>query len=265
MIFSSPKPFREAMQANQVRQLLPTDLSSAMLAEIDPQILAHSRFSAKVTSVDHLDVIDHFVNKLTDGKTDLATARLGIKQFLADTGYEPDPALKGTLQDFSSDLRTNLQLRINVQQAQGYGWWKQGQDPDLLDAYPAQEFLRVEAREKERSDWPQRWQAAGGQIFEGGRMIALKNDPVWETLSRFGLPYPPFDFGSGMGVEDISRKEAEALGLISPGETLEPEDLGFDDDLAAPLAGISQTIRAALELTGIGKFDKLGVFRALLQ
>lgn len=39
-------------------------------------------------------------------------------------------------------------------------------------------------------------------------MIALKSDRVWTNFSRFGRPYPPSDFGSGMGVEDIDRDEA---------------------------------------------------------
>lgn len=52
----------------------------------------------------------------------------------------------------------------------------------------------------------------GGKI-RGGRMVALKSAPVWTNLSRFGRPYPPFDYGSGMGMEDIGREEAVELGL----------------------------------------------------
>ena len=37
-------------------------------------------------------------------------------------------------------------------------------------------------------------------------------------LSIFGEPFPPFDWGSGMGVMDVSRKEAIALGLITEEE-----------------------------------------------
>ena len=38
-------------------------------------------------------------------------------------------------------------------------------------------------------------------------MVALKEDPVWTRISRFGQPWPPFDFNSGMGVEDVSHDE----------------------------------------------------------
>ena len=46
-------------------------------------------------------------------------------------------------------------------------------------------------------------------------MIALKDDPVWTGISAFGNPFPPFDFGSGMGVRNISRKEALELGVLT--------------------------------------------------
>ena len=46
-------------------------------------------------------------------------------------------------------------------------------------------------------------------------MIALKNDPVWTALSRFGRPWPPFDYDSGMGIADIDRETAETLGLLA--------------------------------------------------
>ena len=70
-------------------------------------------------------------------------------------------------------------------------------------------------RKKERGTtyWQNRWKNAGGK-FHGGRMIALKDDPVWTKLSAFGTPYPPFDWGSGMGVRDIDRKTAIDLKLI---------------------------------------------------
>ncbi len=60
-------------------------------------------------------------------------------------------------------------------------------------------------------------------------MIALKSDAVWTNLSRFGRPYPPFDYGSGMGVEDVDRDEAIELGLLPKDE---PVDEVPDFDLA---------------------------------
>jgi len=53
-------------------------------------------------------------------------------------------------------------------------------------------------------------------------MIAEINSPIWKNISRFDLPYPPFDFNSGMGVVDIERSDAIKLGLI-------PEDEPTDE------------------------------------
>lgn len=62
--------------------------------------------------------------------------------------------------------------------------------------------------------WDVRWQGAGGRLYHG-RMVAIKDDPIWIKISAFGNPFPPFDFGSGMGVRNISRKEALELGVLT--------------------------------------------------
>lgn len=80
-----------------------------------------------------------------------------------------------------------------------------------LSAFPAQELIRI-CDSKTPRDWTDRWNLAGGKTF-GGRMVALKDDPIWTRISRFGIPWPPFDFGSGMGIRDIDYDEAVKLGL----------------------------------------------------
>jgi hypothetical protein len=111
-------------------------------------------------------------------------------------------------------------------------------DPDLLDLWPAQELIRVMARKVPRSTWRQRWQEAGGEFFDG-RMVALKTSPIWANLSVFGLPYPPFDYGSGMGLRDVSREDAIALGLLSESDTLTPEEIPFPATAEANLPDVS--------------------------
>ena len=49
-------------------------------------------------------------------------------------------------------------------------------------------------------------------------MIALKTSPIWAALSRFGNPFPPFDWGSGMGVRAVSRRDSIALGVVTDNE-----------------------------------------------
>jgi len=104
------------------------------------------------------------------------------------------------------DADTNLKMK------HGYRQFIESQDADLLDVWPCQELLEDEVC-NEPCNWPERWVQAGGKLY-AGRMIARKDDPIWLAISRFNLPYPPFDFGSGMGVRDIDRSESESLGII---------------------------------------------------
>ncbi len=112
-------------------------------------------------------------------------------------------------------------IRMNVEFWPGYKKCIQSCDPLAFNAFPAQELFRAESRLHTR-DWPSRWTDAGDDFYGGGRMIALKSDPVWTAISAFDLPYPPYDYGSGMWVRDISREETESFGLIEPGESIEP-------------------------------------------
>ena len=117
------------------------------------------------------------------------------------------------LTNIASESRIKLVLDTNRSQAQGYARFKRSSSGGALLAFPAQELVRVR-NSKEQRDWQARWTAAGGTLI-AGRMIALKTDAIWVKLNRFGVPYPPFDFNSGMGVRDISRREAIALGVMS--------------------------------------------------
>jgi hypothetical protein len=167
------------------------------------------------------------------------------RKMLDAAGYRPtDPAWEGTLLDHRTRQRLGLIYDTNLSQAREYARWQAGQDEGALDAFPAQELYREEDREKPR-DWQRRWAAAGGPATDG-RMIALKSDPVWSRISAFGTPFPPYDFGSGMGVRDIPRDEAESLGLIAPGDTPERADVGFNDDLQASVQGLEPAVVDAL-------------------
>jgi hypothetical protein len=110
------------------------------------------------------------------------------------------------------------------------------------------------ARRVPRGDWKQRWAEAGGRLY-GGRMIALKTDPVWVNLNRFGVPYPPYDYGSGMGVMDIDRDAAVKLGLIGETEKLTPEPVPFPEtaEFSFPdLAAMPELQASILKVFGAG-------------
>lgn len=211
-------------------------------------ILERATFSARVTNAEYLQTIDDVVRQYTNGEIDLASARLELKQKLREIGYQPDPQDTGGLKDFSSDRRTNLVLRMNAEMATGYGHWLQGQNTAVLDQWPAQELVRIAPRKVPR-DWIARWEEAGGSLV-AGRMVALKNARIWTDISRFGTPYPPFDFGSGMGVRDVDRDTAVSLGVIDRDTQIKPENRGFNDDLQFTPEIRSAALRQALEEEG---------------
>lgn len=229
MTFRTPIPFQEALDSREVRSLLPTNFRTKDLALIEPQLRERATFSAGVTNAEFLQLAEDGINDLVGGNVDRATKRLELKQLLGRLKYQPVEGEEGTLTDLSSDARLNLILDTNTQMAFGYGQWKQGQDPAVLDMWPAQELVRIRDSRVPR-DWAPRWADAGGEFF-GSRMIALKNSPIWRRLSRFGLPYAPFDFNSGMDVQDVDRTEAMALGLIDRDTELLPQDRDFNEDL----------------------------------
>ena len=242
----NPIPFREAIVQLAQKALLPTNMNSAELMQLDASVRERAFFSARnmyeVVLSGIRDKVATLINPqtvprgATEGET-LARARTDIREMLQSVGYDPDKP--GTITDISSDQRIRLVLDMNMQMAQNYGDWRQGQTKTLLDAYPAQELYRAEER-KEKRDWYARWEGAGGEIFPGvppglpigdgnGRMIALKNDTIWSAISEFGLPYPPFDFNSGMSIRDVSRLKAMAFGLIDADTEIEPQRRPFED------------------------------------
>jgi hypothetical protein len=248
MIFTTPLPFEEAIQSREVRQLLPTDFRTALLKEIPAELRERAFFSAGVTNARYLQEIDDRIDQIVAGKADRATMRAELKQILDSMGYKPVEGEEGTLTDLSSDLRINLQLDQNVEDAQGYGHWKQGQDEAILENWPAQELIRV-IDSKEKRDWAQIWADNGGQFFNG-RMIALKDDPIWVAISEFGRPWPPFRFGSGMDVEGVSLDECIEIGLLTGPVEITPQDRGFNDSLQAALGVGDDIARAVQSLFG---------------
>jgi hypothetical protein len=168
-------------------------------------------------------------------------AREILRASLQSIGYDPADinAVPGSLKDLASTARLRVIIDTNVKMARGYGNWKQGQTSAILDQWPAQELVRVESR-IERRDWHGTWASRGGKVSAGvgldgkyGRLVARKDDGIWSAISRFGLPYPPFDYMSGVGVRDVDRDTAMRLGVIDRDTQIEPEERPFNQDLEA--------------------------------
>lgn len=167
---------------------------------------------ARALSAERKAVADLLQGASKDGKLYRRdTAITELRRMMQERGL--DTGAPDALTNPAAEARIKLVIDTNRAQAQGYARFKRSSTGGALLAFPCQELVRVR-NSREPRDWRARWAAAGGALH-AGRMIATKDDAVWTALSRFGTPYPPFDFNSGMGVRDISRREALALGVMS--------------------------------------------------
>lgn len=156
-----------------------------------------------------------------------------------DTGDGP------TLTNPAAEKRIKLVIDTNRAQAQGYARFKRSSSGGALLAFPAQELVRVR-NSKEQRDWQERWVKAGGTLTNG-RMIALKTDPIWIAINRFGVPYAPFDFNSGMGLKDISRRECLALGVIKADYKPEADPVGdFNAAVEADVSAVHPDLLSSI-------------------
>jgi len=269
MIVGLPVKFKEAIDLLSRRGILPTTLNSAELSKLDSEIRRYSTFSAKTTDARYLDevagIIDRIINPVQEAGAyiDQARGREILRDYLRQVGYEPEEGKAGTLQDLSSDPRLDVIIRTNTEIAQGHGQHVQANDPVVLDAFPCQELYRSQTVTTPRQSnagnqfsasagyggyfWPNKWREMGGQFYGGGRMIARKDDPVWSAISRFGNPYPPFDYNSGMWVKPVSRKESITLGVIDPDDKVQQSSIAFAGPLQTGIKALSTAVLSALQ------------------
>lgn len=244
--------FKEAMLAREVRSLMPTDMSSAELEQLGADVLERGVFSARTMSAKYLEAMERAVRGILEPKTqprmdangresfftegtDQPSARLELKKVWEALGYVAPEGKEGTIEDLSSDRRIDLVIETNVDMARGFGQWRQGQEPEILDLWPCSELFRAEDREEPR-DWGKLWEAAVAVgdyealrcWQEHGRMIARKDSAIWMEISDFGTPYPPFKFNSGMWTRDVERETAVALGVIGEWDRVAPQRRAFE-------------------------------------
>jgi len=249
-------PLQEAVAKLDRKSPLASKLSSWEWSKVPLEIRERSQFSAKVESARFLQEAQDRLHaglslarqKVENGEAlmDRSVFISEMRQIAEEEGIQTTGAAgQGTVRDIRSAKRLGLIYDMQTNQAQEFSRWKMDQDPDVLNAYPAQRFVRIEDRLHPREDWPNRWDAAAGAVdFEGvaqntREMVALKTSPVWAELSVFGTPWPPFDFGSGMGLEDVSRAEAVDFGIVDPNEDLVPIEEDFNASLEAGISDLS--------------------------
>jgi hypothetical protein len=213
------------------------------LRELGREVHFRSVFSARMTNAEAVQELANLTDELIAGKIDMGTGIVRMYEKLKSLGYTPEggfpdqvggvkvpPAVEGSLRDLTSEKRLKLMLQTNMRMAQGYGRWVEGNTDYARKHYPAWELIRVYARTIERGSqeshtagWHERWQDAGDAVKWKGAiaepMMARKDSPIWEALGDgaggyndcLGNPYPPFAFGSGMGVRPVARAEWEEL------------------------------------------------------
>lgn len=243
MQFVKAIPFQEAIEKLGERSIIGSKLKSAEWAEVPLALRERAYFSSTVESVRVLqrgkDAIGDFLSgaltKVTgpDGKERAALATGSRQQFVKEMQdfmrAEGIIRQHGGVTDVSSQRRLELIFDTQTRQAQDFGAWKQGQDPDVLDEFPAQRFIRVQGVQSPRD---------AHAPFEDS--VRLKSDlDFWISLNEdFGVPWGLWGWGCGHDVEDVDREEAQALGLIKPGEHARPIERDFNDRLAATTRGL---------------------------
>ena len=194
------------------KTLVGSDIGSSEWNSIQAAFRDRAFFSARVSSIRLLDAMREKIGESLKGNLSASDFRLAIRRELGAIQYDAGEA-RGTIKDLMTSARLDLIYNTNREMAQGFMQHLQATNAGALAAAPAYELKRAERRKVPRN-WPEIWKSKGGTLYDG-RMIALKTDPIWTRISRFGLPYPPFDYNSGMDIFSVSYRECLRLGVIT--------------------------------------------------
>lgn len=231
------------------KRLVASGLSSAEAERVCAALRERAFFSARVEAVRYLQdarkaIADYLQTAVKEDGT-LATRADAISAIMRRAREEGVATGEGGLADPGSAARAKLVADTNAGLAAGYCRRRAQGTRGARLAFPGLRLVRVEDR-KEKRDWMSRWNIARRTLGSAttatpagspsGPFVALKDDPIWSEISRFGTPYPPFDFNSGMGVEEVPFDECRTLGLVA--DDYEPQgdiDEAFNRRMEAEL------------------------------
>lgn len=247
MQFVLGMPFDEAVAKLGQRSIIASKLRSDEWRDVPVQLRERAFFSSQVESLRFLqrarngiaDFLQSSRETLPNGESILKTGSRAqfvdqMKTFLEKEGVD---RTTGGITDITSEGRLSLIFDIQTRQANEFGYYKQGMDLDTLDAYPAARFIRVAEVKEPRGSHTQ---------YED--QVYLKTDPIWSVINEdFGVPFAPFGFSCQHEQSDVSREEAEALGLIQPGQRIAPDERSFNDNVKASTRGIDPDLLAKLQ------------------
>ena len=219
------------------KALAASDIGSREWSYIHAGLRDRAFFVARVEDVRILSETQRLVSEVTRQNLDPSVFRREMRKTLEAAGWTPKPGEEGTIKDLFTKRRLDLIYKTNRDQARGFVQYKMFTTKAALMEFPAQRLVRVQHRNQPR-DWDAKWRSAAQSVgwegvFRGADKVALKTSPVWTAISRFGHPYPPFDFGSGMGVENVSMDECVKMGFIKPDDPPQKvPEVHFNDGLA---------------------------------
>lgn len=238
-----------------VQETVPSPMSSAEWAAVDPRVRLYSFFSARVEDEHLLDGLRKLCEQaMREGWTDQEFARLARewvercqdplgehREAKNNMSPEEREAYENDVRNLDSRARLELIIRTQRAIAAGYDQFLRGMRPQMLAAYPAWRFVRQDGAREE-------YKRADHVAHENE--VRLKTDfAFWldrnrEEIGGFGFPHAPFGFNSWMRLVPVSRRECEKIGLLKPGERVEvsAEDkarYGITDDGAVPAPSVS--------------------------
>lgn len=249
-----PAKFKEAIDKLGKKKRIAKKLSSKQWSKIPVQLRERAFFSANVENAKFLEKAQRIIKNHLKGAREMVTTPDGKKvpalkkASRGDFVYEMAKLAKESgmgdvlppgvdremrdiytrMKDIQSEARLRLIFDTQTSQAQAYGYYKQGQDPAILDEFPAQRFIRAEGRRVPRP------------LHRRNTDVVKRKDDLafWlrmnsQAIGGFAVPYGPWGFNSGMDVEDVDRDEAIKLGLIEEDEFIEQPDEKFNETLKA--------------------------------
>lgn len=221
-----PKSYIPMSPADLIRmkQIYPVALTTEQVDALSQEFREQA---AWIVGQDEAYIIEAYYKAaaaIAEGKLSASEAREAVRDVLEMAGYQAEnPGSWGDLMDGTA--RQKLILETNLDKAASRAWYEAAKN-DVTR--PAQRLVRTGHRKQER-DWNARWRAAYDSLPPEQQARACADQPVamldcaiWRALSRWGDPYPPFDYGSGMDVRPVRVEEARALGL--PVDTYAADD-----------------------------------------
>jgi hypothetical protein len=256
MIFVKPSEWELALRKASDRTPIASILGSAEWQNVPVALRERAFFSARVENARFLNAAQSFLNDflqqtretLPGGATALkADGRsrfiAGMQKIAIEEGMGPIGKIADRdVRDIRSNARLGLIFDTNTRSAYHYGNWKSGLSDPILNAFPAQRFVRYPGAKIKRP------------LHEANEgVVRLKSDlNFWLEMNKreiggFEVPWGPWGFNSWMDVRDVSKRDAINLGLMQEGEKPKPiPDHDFNAQLQASVSDLSPEIKTML-------------------